>query len=131
MAERVPQLVKSTDDYPLLLFHVDTNDTASRNLGRIKEDFKALGVQAKTIDAQVNFSFFLPFRRKGAARNRCIINIKSRLHGWCHREGFGFYDNKTFFSDYKMLGRDGIHLSTRSKRIFGSRLLNLGWQALN
>lgn len=42
--ERVPQLVKNTDYYPLLLFHVGTNDTASHNLGRIKEEYKVLGM---------------------------------------------------------------------------------------
>lgn len=61
-AERVPQLVKSTDYYPLLLFHVGTNDTASQNLGRIGEDYGALGVQVKTIAAQV---IFLPFYQLG------------------------------------------------------------------
>jgi len=51
VAERVPQLVKSTDYYLLLLFHIGTNDTAGRNLNRIKEDFKALGVKAKSFGA--------------------------------------------------------------------------------
>jgi len=64
----VPQLFKSTDYYTLLLFHVGTNDTAIQNLGRIKEEFKALGVQAKSIRAQVSFSFILPVTGKGAAR---------------------------------------------------------------
>jgi len=48
VTETVPQLVKSTDYYPLLLFHVGTNDTTSRNVGRIKEYFKALGVKVKS-----------------------------------------------------------------------------------
>ena len=131
VAERVPQLVKSTDYYPLLLFHVGTNDTASRNLGRIKEDYKALGVQAKSIGAQVIFSSILPVRGKGVARNRHIMQINFWLCGWCCREGFGFYDNGTFFNDYSLLGRDGIHLSRRGKGIFGSRLPNLVRRALN
>lgn len=38
----MPQFVKSTDYYPLLLFQVGTSDTASQNLGRIKEDYKDL-----------------------------------------------------------------------------------------
>jgi len=56
----VPQLVKSTAYYPLLLFHVGTNNTAGQNLGRIKEDFRALGVKAKSFGAQVIFSSILP-----------------------------------------------------------------------
>ena len=126
----MPQLVKSTDYCPLLLLHVGTNDTASRNLGRIKEDYKALGVQAKSIGAQVIFSSILPVRGKGAARNRRIMQINFWLHGWCCREGFGFYDNGTFFNDYSLLGRDGIHLPRRGKGNFGSSLANLVRRAL-
>jgi len=51
VAERVSQLVKGTDCYPLLLFPVGTGDTASRNLGRIQADFKGLGVQVKNVGA--------------------------------------------------------------------------------
>jgi len=58
VTERVPQLVKSTDYYPLLLFHVGTNDTASQNVGSIKEHFKALGMKAKSL---VPKSSFPPF----------------------------------------------------------------------
>ena len=86
----MPQLVESTDYYPLLLFHVGMNDTASQNLGSIKEDYKALGVQVKSIGAQVIFSCILPVRGKGAARNRCTTQIKFWLRGWCHREGLAF-----------------------------------------
>jgi len=60
---------------------VGTNDTASQNLGRIKEDFKALRVHEKSIDAQVIFSSVLPVRGKGAARNRHIMHINFWLHG--------------------------------------------------
>jgi len=88
------------------------------------EDFKALGVQAKSIGAQVIFSI-LPAGGKGAARNRGVMHINSWLHGWCCREGFDFYDNRTFFSDYNLLGRDGIHLSRRGRGILGSRLCNM------
>ena len=131
VAERVAQLIKSTDHYPLLFFHVGMNDTAIWNLGRIRQDYKALVVQAKSIGAQVIFSSILPVRGKGAARNRPIMQINFWLCGWCRREGFGSYDNRTFFDDYSLLGRDGIHLSRRGKGIFGSRLANLVRWALN
>jgi len=129
VAKSVPLLVKSTDYYPLLLFHVGMNDTASWNMGRTKEDFKALGMQAKSIGAQIIFSSILPVGGKEEARNRRIMNINFWLHDSCRHEGF--YYNGTFFNDYNLLGRDGIHLSSRDKGIFGSRLANLvGW-ALN
>jgi len=95
VAKRVPQLVKSTDYYLLLLFHVGTNDTTSWNLGSIKEDFRALGVKAKSIGAQVIFSSILPVGGRGSARNRRVMSFNSWLCDWCRCEGFGFYDNGT------------------------------------
>lgn len=40
-------------------------------------------------------------------------------------------ENRTFFDDCSLLGRDGIHLSGRRRMIFGSRLDNLVSMALN
>jgi len=131
VAKRVPQFVKSTDYYPLSLFHTGTNDTASENVGRIKEDFKALGVKAKSFGAQVIFSSILPAGGRGSARNRAIMGINSWLHGWCCHEGFVFYDNGTSFSDYNLSERDWTHLSRKGKGVFDSRLANLVWRALN
>ena len=85
----------------------------------------------KNVGAQVIFSSILPVQGKGSARNRHIIYINSWLRGWCHREGFGFYDNWVFFNDDNMLGRDGVHLPKKGNRIFSSRLANLVRQALN
>lgn len=131
LPERGPQLVKSRVYYPLLLFHVGTNDMACQKLGKIKEDYTALGMQVKNIAAQVIFSSILTVRGRSAARNRRILQINYWFCGWCRREGFGFYDNGTFFDDGSLLGRHGIHLSRRGKGILGSRLSNLVRQALN
>jgi len=57
--------------------------------------------------------------------------INSWLCSWGHCEGFCFYDNRTLFNDYNLLGMDGVHLSRRVQGIFGSRLANLVWLALN
>jgi len=127
----MPQLIKSTGYYPLLLFHIGTNNTASWNLGRIKEDFKALGVKAKSFVAQVIFSSILPVGGRGSSRNRRIMSIKSWLHGWCRREVFDFYDNGIFFNDYNLLERDGTHMSRKAKGIFVNRVASLVWRALN
>jgi len=90
-----------------------------------REDFKALGVQAKSIGAQLISSSIFTVGGRGSARNSHIMNMNSWLRGWCHREGYGFYDNGTSFSDYNVLGKNGFHLSRRRKRIFGNRLFNL------
>lgn len=71
----MPQFTKSTDYYPLLLFHVGTNSAGRQNVRRIKEDYKALGGQLKNTGAQVIFSSILPVGRRREARNRCIIHI--------------------------------------------------------
>ena len=43
VTERMPQL-RSRDCYALLFFRVGMNDVARQNLGRIKQDYKVLGV---------------------------------------------------------------------------------------
>lgn len=66
----MPLFVKSTDYYPLLLFYVSMNDTADQNLGRIKEDYKHLGVQVKSVGAQVIIFSILAVGGKGTTRKR-------------------------------------------------------------
>lgn len=102
IAKQVPQLVKSTGYYPLLLFHVGINDTSTWNPCRIKEDYKALEKQVKDIGAPVILSSVLPTGCKGAARNRSIMRINYWVCGWCHYEGFSFYDNGTFSDNYNL-----------------------------
>lgn len=124
---RVPQLVKITDYYPLLLFHVGINDARKQNMGRIKEGFKALGAQVKNMGAQFIFFiiYFLHFAswRKEQSQEE-TYNTYQLLCGWWQHKGFGFY-NGNFYEDYNLLGRDGIYLSRRGTEIFGNRLTNL------
>lgn len=126
VVERVSQLVKSMDYYPMLLFHVGTDDTASqKKIGRINEEDRALVRQAKNTGAKIIFLSILLVSEAGTARSRCIVQINGLLQGWSCREGFGFYDNGSRFNDCRLIGRDGFHLSRRDKRIFGHRLANL------
>jgi len=53
------------------------HDTGSWNMGRIKENYKALGAQVKNT-AQIIFSSELPVGGRRSARNRCII----QTHFW-------------------------------------------------
>ena len=57
------------DYYPLLLLHVGTNDTVKQDLGKIKQDFRALGAQVKRTRAHVIFSSVLPVRDRGEGRS--------------------------------------------------------------
>lgn len=69
------QLVKSTNYYPLLLFHVDMKDCKPEP-GQNHEDYKALRVQAKSIGVQVFFSSVLPVREKDAVGKTYIKKIR-------------------------------------------------------
>lgn len=76
------QLVKSVSYYLLLLSHVVTNDSSSQNLGRIKEDYKSLRMQVKSIGVEVIFSSILPVRGKSAARNNNLYNANYLMASW-------------------------------------------------
>lgn len=81
--EKMPQLVRSTDYYSLLLFCVSKSDTSSWNLGRFKEDYKILEVPEKSIGVQAIFSSILPVRGKGAlleAQNQIVwVNRSTQM----------------------------------------------------
>lgn len=64
----LPELVKRTVYYPLLAFLVDMNDNASPNMGRIEEDYEALGAQENSTDAQATFSSILRSDEKRIAK---------------------------------------------------------------
>lgn len=57
----------------MFLFHVGTNNAERWNMGRIKEDYKALGAQAKGIGAQVISFSILPVI--GETRKRYTLHI--------------------------------------------------------
>ena len=120
-----------TTYYSMTAFHVGMKDITSWNPGCIKEDYQALGVQARSIGVHVIFSSILTVRIKGAARSRCIMQINFWLCGWCCPEGYGFYNNGIFFNNCILLGSDKIHLSRRGKGIFGGRLASLVTWALH
>lgn len=88
----------------------------------IREDYRTLRGQAKSIGVQVIFPSVLPLGEKDEAKNRCIMQINFCLCGWYSHEGFGFYDNWTFFNDLRVSGRNGIHLSRRGKEVSRKRL---------
>lgn len=85
----------------------------------------------KRTGAQVIFYFILPIRDSIAGRGRHSMQINTWLCGWCHHLSFSFCDNGTFCDEYRLLGRDGIHLPRRGKRIIGGRLVDLVNHALN
>jgi len=60
IARKIPRLVRPSDYYPLLLFHVGADEVAVSSPRVIKKKFKALGRLVKESGAQVIFSSLLP-----------------------------------------------------------------------
>jgi len=60
IARKLPRMVRPSDYYPLLLFHVGADEVAVTSLRVIKKEFKALGRLVKESGAQVIFSSLLP-----------------------------------------------------------------------
>lgn len=104
-AKGIWQPGKSTGYYSLLLLHRDMNGTGRQKLVRMKENYKALRMQAKNTHAQVAFSSTLPARRRKEARSGYIVHINFWLHSWCQHESFDFYTNGIFYEDYNLLWR--------------------------
>ena len=131
--ERIPQLLRPTDHYPMLLIHVGTNDTAQSTPNQVMRCYRDLGAGLRGLGAQVVFLSILPVSGYGLRRERRIHTVNQRLRSWCHREGFGFHDHSPLFGERgsKLLGRDGLHLSPLEKRLFSARLADLLHQALN
>ncbi|MCQ4187457.1 SGNH/GDSL hydrolase family protein [Klebsiella pneumoniae] len=131
VTERLPSLIRPTDYYPLLVFHVGASDTAGSSLRNIKRDFRALGSTVKGSGVQVVFSSILPVEGQGPERARRIWQVNSWLREWCYSQGFGYLDHGACFEKPGLLGADGVHLTKRGKSVFGQRLARLVRRALN
>ncbi|XP_074991813.1 uncharacterized protein LOC142074828 isoform X2 [Calonectris borealis] len=94
---RLESLVQPSDYYPFLLFHVGTNDVATKSLRSIKRDFRALGRMLKTSGAQVVFSSILPVMGGDLGRNRRDQDINTWLQDWCLRQNFGVLNHGRAF----------------------------------
>jgi len=75
VTKSLPSLVSSNDYYPLLLFHVGTNDTARKSLRSIKQDYRDLGAAVRDSGVQVASSSILLVKGKGIQRASQIWQI--------------------------------------------------------
>jgi len=131
IAGKLPRLVRPSDYYPLLLFHVGADKVAVSSPKAIKKEFKALGWLVKESGAQVIFSSLLPVVGRDVERHRQTQSINTWLRGWCHRHNFGFFDHGTTYTWASLLAWNGDQLSQRGKRIFAQKLVGLIDRALN
>jgi len=123
-------MVWPLDYYPLLLFHVSSDEAATHSPKAVKRHFRALGRLVRGSGVHVIFSSLLPVAGSKVGRNRWIRSIMWR-HGWCYGHSFGFFDNGMGYTAPGLRVSDGIHLSLRGKRVFAHKLAGLIDRALN
>ena len=131
IARKLSRLVRPSDYYPLLLFHVGADEVAVSSPRVIKKEFKALGRLVKESGAQVIFSSLLPVVGRDVERHRQTQSINTWLRDWCHRHNFGFFDHGMTYTAPSLLASNGDQLSQRGKRIFAQKLAGLIDRALN
>lgn len=81
--------------------------------------------------AQVTFSSTLPVEGNNIRRNRWAESINTWLHGWCHCQHFGGFDNAMAYAAPGMLASGGIHPSQQGRRVFAQEVAGLTGRALH
>ncbi|XP_059572117.1 uncharacterized protein LOC109285574 [Alligator mississippiensis] len=127
---RIPDLIRPSNYYPIVLNHMRTNDTARSSPGQIMSDYKALGARLQSSGVPVTFLLIHPVSGHGPHRDSCIREFNMQLQSWCHCAGFGFLDHGPYFQERGMLERDSFYLSSegsekvswkRPRKIIGSK----------
>ena len=131
ITRKLPSLVRSSDYYQLLLFHMGGDEATTSSPRASRRDFRALGQLVRESGAQVIFSSVLPIAGSDIGRNRRSQTIYTLLSGWCHSHNFGFFDNGMIYTAPGLLALDWIHLSQRGKTVFAHELARLIDRALN
>jgi len=103
---------------------VGTNVTARGSLGGFKGACRALGGWQRAGSPHNVFSV-LPVSGKGLSRIEFIQEDNACLSGWCHRQGFGFYDLGTVFGKQGIESRHGMHLTKWGESVLANGLANL------
>lgn len=114
---------------PLLLFHVGTNETGSRNLECSRRDYIALEVKAKGTGAQVASPWFFQWGERAwwkmdaspGSTKSCTASVDNR----------GLAVITSLRIEEKMASTWPSGTSTKWQRIFVNKLANLGKRALN
>ncbi|KFW72624.1 hypothetical protein AS28_04863, partial [Pygoscelis adeliae] len=128
---KLPDLVRPSDYYPLLVIQAGSDEVAERSPAVIKRDFRALGRVVEGSGAQVVFSSIPTVAGKHTERNRRTHLINTWLRGWCRRRNFGFLDHGEVYTAPGLLATDGVQLSRRGKRVIAHELAGLIERALN
>lgn len=91
IARKLPNLVRPSDYYPLLIVQAGSDDTEERSLKTIKWDFRGLGWLLDGVGVQVVFLSIPMVAGRGTERTQKAHLINTWLRGWCqHRIFFTF-----------------------------------------
>ena len=130
VARKLPNLVRPSDYYPLLIVQAGSDDIDERSLKAIKRDFRGLGRLVDGAGVQVVFSSIPAVAGRGTERTRKAHLINTWLRGWCQHRNVGFFDHGALYSAPGLMAADGS-LSLRGKRILAQELAGLVERALN
>lgn len=131
IARKLPNLIHSSDYYPLLIVQAGSDDIEERSLKTIKWDFRELGQLVDGVEVQVVFSSIPTVAGRGTERTRRAHMINTWLRDWCqHRNFVFFFDRGALYSAPGLIAVDGS-LSLRGKRILRQELAALVERALN
>jgi len=90
-ARNISYLVKPSDYYPLLVFHIVNEEVGKRGPQAIKRDFRALGRLLRGLGAQVVFSSVFSVGDWDLHKRKRVDALNEWLCEWCHAQGFGYY----------------------------------------
>ena len=129
-ARNITRLVKPSNYYPLLVFHIGNEEVGERSPRAIKRDFRALGRLLKGSGAQVVFSAVLSVGDWDPHKRKRVDTLNDRLCEWC-AQGFGYYGFGCSLEKGGMLMVDGSQLTRRATNVLGNKLARLVSRALN
>ena len=87
VARNTTRLVKPSDYYPLLVFHIGNEEVGKRSPRVIKRDFRALGRLLRGSGAQVVFSSVLSVGDWDLHKRKRVDTLNEWLCEWCHAQG--------------------------------------------
>ena len=130
VVRNITRLIKPSDYYPLLVFHVGNEEVGKRSSQVIKRDFRALGRLLKGSGTQVVFSSVLSVGDWDPHKRRRVDMLNKWLCELC-AQGFRYYSLGRSLEKGGMLTADGSPLTRRATNIPGNKLAGLVSRALN